>query len=35
MRRLAVGDIHGNYKALLQCLTRCDFDIYKDFLSGL
>ena len=35
MSRFAIGDIHGNYKALLQCLVRSDFDMTKDLLIGL
>lgn len=32
MRRLAVGDIHGNVRALTQCLERCHFDPAADQL---
>lgn len=35
MRRLAVGDIHGNYKALLQCLEKSNFDYKNDILIQL
>lgn len=35
MRRLAIGDIHGNYRAMLQCLDRCHFDLQNDLLIGL
>jgi serine/threonine protein phosphatase 1 len=35
MRRLAIGDIHGNYRAMLQCLDRCHFDPQNDLLIGL
>lgn len=34
-RVLCVGDIHGNYKALMQCLERCGFDYEKDTLISL
>jgi len=27
MRTLAIGDIHGNYKALMQCFERSKFDV--------
>jgi len=29
MRTLAIGDIHGNYKALMQCFERSKFDENK------
>lgn len=32
MRTLAIGDIHGCYKALVQCLERCNFDPLSDRL---
>lgn len=32
MRRFVCGDIHGNYKALKQCLQRSNFDYDKDEL---
>lgn len=35
MRKLAVGDIHGNYKALMQCLERSKFDYKEDRLIVL
>lgn len=35
MRTLAIGDIHGNYKALLQCLKLSDFDYDNDTLIQL
>lgn len=35
MRYLAVGDIHGNYEALLQVLERANFDESKDTLIGI
>lgn len=35
MRTLAIGDIHGNYKGLLQCLERSGFDKSKDRLITL
>ena len=34
-RVLVIGDIHGNYKALKQCLERAAFDIDKDSLIQL
>ena len=35
MRRFVIGDIHGAYKALEQCLQRCDFDDENDLLIAL
>lgn len=35
MRTLAMGDIHGAYKALLQCLERSSFDYENDLLIQL
>ena len=35
MRILVIGDIHGNYKALLQCLERSNFDYKNDTLISL
>ncbi|SEM91180.1 serine/threonine protein phosphatase 1 [Chitinophaga rupis] len=35
MRTLVMGDIHGAYKALSQCLQRCSFDLEKDTLIQL
>ncbi len=35
MKRFVIGDIHGNYKALLQCLTRSGFDFENDQLITL
>lgn len=35
MRTLVIGDIHGGYKALLQCLERSKFDKEKDQLISL
>ena len=35
MRTLSVGDIHGNYKALVQVLERSKFDFKKDRLISL
>ncbi|WP_029274548.1 metallophosphoesterase [Pedobacter borealis] len=35
MRTLVIGDIHGGYKALLQCLERSDFDYKNDRLIQL
>lgn len=34
-RTLVLGDIHGNVKALNQCLERCRFDSNKDTLIQL
>ena len=34
-RRFVIGDIHGAYKALLQCLERSGFDYEKDQLISL
>ncbi|MBF0479968.1 MAG: metallophosphoesterase [Candidatus Omnitrophica bacterium] len=35
MKTFAIGDIHGSYKALLQCLERSKFDYQKDRLIVL
>lgn len=35
MRRLGIGDVHGNYKGLLQALQRADFDPTVDQLVSL
>ena len=35
MKRFVIGDIHGNYKALIQCLERSGFDYEKDTLIQL
>jgi len=35
MRRLVIGDIHGAYKALIQCFERSEFDYKKDLLISL
>lgn len=35
MRTLVMGDIHGGYKALMQCLKRSNFDYEKDTLIQL
>lgn len=35
MRIFAIGDIHGGYKALLQCLERSDFNYEQDRLIVL
>ena len=35
MRRLAIGDIHGGYLAMLQVLERAGFDTAGDLLIGL
>lgn len=35
MRRFVVGDIHGAYKALKQCLERSGFDYEKDLLLSV
>ncbi|MCK5711019.1 MAG: metallophosphoesterase, partial [Deltaproteobacteria bacterium] len=35
MRTLCIGDIHGNYNALVQALERSKFDMKKDRLISL
>lgn len=35
MRTIVVGDIHGNYKALMQCIERSKFDYDNDRLIVL
>ncbi|TRX50410.1 serine/threonine protein phosphatase [Fulvivirga sp. M361] len=35
MRRYVIGDIHGGYKALLQCFERSGFDHNNDLLISL
>lgn len=35
MRKLVLGDIHGNYRALQQCLERAKFDFISDQLIQL
>lgn len=35
MKTFVIGDIHGGYKALLQCLERSKFDKEKDTLISL
>lgn len=35
MKRFVIGDIHGGYKALLQCLDRSKFDKNNDLLISL
>jgi len=35
MRVLVIGDIHGGYKALIQCLERSNFDYENDQLISL
>ncbi|MDP8299149.1 MAG: metallophosphoesterase [Candidatus Tantalella remota] len=35
MRNLVIGDIHGNYRGLLQCFKRSGFDYKKDRLISL
>lgn len=35
MRTFVIGDIHGAYEALLQCLQRCQFDYTEDRLIVL
>ena len=35
MRTLVIGDLHGSYKGLLQCLERSKFDYEKDRLVCL
>jgi hypothetical protein len=32
MKTCAIGDIHGAYKALIQCFKRSKFDYQKDRL---
>lgn len=34
-RQFVVGDIHGGYKALIQCLERSNFDYKNDVLISL
>ncbi len=34
-RTFALGDLHGNYKALMQCLQRSEFDYENDLLIQL
>jgi hypothetical protein len=34
-RTLVIGDIHGNYKGLLQCLERCQFDNEKSYICKM
>jgi serine/threonine protein phosphatase 1 len=34
-RTFTIGDCHGNYKGLMQCLERCGFDNEKDTLISL
>jgi len=35
MKQFVIGDIHGNYKALLQCIERSKIDKEKDVLISL
>jgi serine/threonine protein phosphatase 1 len=35
MRKFVMGDIHGSYKALIQCLERSEFDKENDILIQL
>ena len=35
MKTFVIGDIHGAYKALLQCFERSGFDYEKDHLIVL
>jgi len=35
MRTFALGDVHGNYKALMQVLERANFNYEEDTLIGL
>ncbi|MDE2222545.1 MAG: metallophosphoesterase [Candidatus Omnitrophica bacterium] len=35
MKTLVMGDIHGAYKAMLQCFERCGFDAARDLLIVL
>ena len=32
MKRYVIGDLHGNYKALMQVLKKSKFNYEKDFL---
>lgn len=35
MRKLCIGDIHGGYRALLQCIERSNYDPENDLLISL
>jgi len=35
MNKYVIGDIHGNYRALRQCLERVQFNYDKDILISL
>ena len=35
MKTFVIGDIHGNYRGLMQCLERSNFDYDKDTLISL
>lgn len=35
MKRFSIGDIHGGYKALLQCIERSNFDPENDLLISV
>ena len=35
MKKFVIGDIHGNYKALMQCLEKSKFNYKKDKLIVL
>ena len=35
MKRFVIGDIHGGYKSLVQCLERSNFDYENDLLISL
>lgn len=35
MKKFVIGDIHGSYKGLMQCIKRSKFDAEKDLLIGL
>lgn len=35
INRFAIGDIHGRYDALLECLEKCEFDYDNDLLIVL
>lgn len=35
MRKLVVGDIHGNYRGFMQVLERCGFDYDNDMLISI
>jgi len=35
MRRFVIGDIHGGYKSLMQCLQKANFNYEEDLLINL